>query len=450
MRTILDKLKLKNNIYLYAIVVLCFLSPALYNGFPLVFSDSGAYIFSGLEGFLPEDRPMFYGLWIWMSSLGTSLWWTIIFQSIALSFVFINTCHDFFQIKMPNTVILAMLLSAFTGVGWYCSQIMPDIWLAISFLSLLHLLFHNKLKWIFALLAICGMLFHNSHIPIIIISLLGIFLISITRNHSFNINWRWPLSTIAISILVLLISNGIIKDQWTPFRGGHVYVMGRLIDTGILSTYLNEKCGSKNFRICAYKDSLPPDSRNFLWDPESPLTKEGGWSKVKLEYNDIIRDALTTPKYLVRFIGQSVTGTLGQLFQNDVGSGLTTDWYSSSGSPPYAAIKMHYPHQLNSYLLSRQNTNLWGQGLDFSRISFINQILLLMGIILILIPGWYSPNQNLLFLIFLQLILANAFVVATFANVYDRLQGRITWILVALTLAYLTQKLQHRLQRFKV
>ena len=43
--------------------------PAFYNGFPLVYSDTGAYISSGMELIFPIDRPITYGLFMRLCSL---------------------------------------------------------------------------------------------------------------------------------------------------------------------------------------------------------------------------------------------------------------------------------------------------------------------------------------------------------------------------------------------
>ncbi|MFK8101257.1 MAG: hypothetical protein AB8G15_01985, partial [Saprospiraceae bacterium] len=47
---------------------------AFYNGYPLVYSDTGTYIQSGFELFVPVDRPLTYGLFLRYTSLGISPW----------------------------------------------------------------------------------------------------------------------------------------------------------------------------------------------------------------------------------------------------------------------------------------------------------------------------------------------------------------------------------------
>src|SRR5438105_2339930 len=51
-----------------ALGVLLIMVPALVNGFPLVFSDTGTYLRSAFEGVVPADRPYWYGGFIRLAS----------------------------------------------------------------------------------------------------------------------------------------------------------------------------------------------------------------------------------------------------------------------------------------------------------------------------------------------------------------------------------------------
>src|SRR6185436_6358632 len=66
-------------------VVLC--SHAIYNGFPLVYPDTGTYISACFEHFLPRDRPLVYAFFIRHISLATSLWIPVFVQSAIVSWL---------------------------------------------------------------------------------------------------------------------------------------------------------------------------------------------------------------------------------------------------------------------------------------------------------------------------------------------------------------------------
>ena len=121
-------------ILFYIIGTCSLLIPAFYNGYPLVYSDTGSYMFGGMDLVLPKDRPIMYGLFIHFFSLNFSLWMVICAQALIVFFVL----WQVFKLAANSPVskrffILSMaLLSWFTGLGWYTSQLMPDIFTIIS------------------------------------------------------------------------------------------------------------------------------------------------------------------------------------------------------------------------------------------------------------------------------------------------------------------------------
>ena len=76
----------------------------LYNGYPLVYSDSGTYIWSGMKDFVPFDRPAVYGFFIRHSSLNESLWYVALFQNFILSYIL----HELFKFLIPKNQLLVI------------------------------------------------------------------------------------------------------------------------------------------------------------------------------------------------------------------------------------------------------------------------------------------------------------------------------------------------------
>src|ERR1044072_6937837 len=72
-------------IILLGAIVLC--SHAIYNGFPLVYPDTGTYISACFEHFLPRDRPLVYSFFIRHVSLATSTWIPVFLQSAIISWL---------------------------------------------------------------------------------------------------------------------------------------------------------------------------------------------------------------------------------------------------------------------------------------------------------------------------------------------------------------------------
>src|SRR5690606_27250530 len=107
----------------------------LYNGYPLVYSDTGTYIYSGFDKFIPNDRPVTYGLFLKFFSFNFSAWFVIIIQNIITAYVIYEVMKIFFANRNNfNKIYLATLLFLviITGIGWYSNQLMPDFFAPIT------------------------------------------------------------------------------------------------------------------------------------------------------------------------------------------------------------------------------------------------------------------------------------------------------------------------------
>ena len=98
------------------------LIPALINGFPFVYSDTGTYIKSAFEGYIPFDRPYWYGAFIRATSGGGLTLWGVAIAQSALCAVYILRVS---KLRGPpgkakrTALITCAVLTAGTGLGWY-------------------------------------------------------------------------------------------------------------------------------------------------------------------------------------------------------------------------------------------------------------------------------------------------------------------------------------------
>jgi hypothetical protein len=86
------------------IYTLVLMAPAFYNAYPLVYSDTGTYIQSGMQWELPIDRPFVYGLFIKITSLGFSLWNVIFFQCLIVAYTLLLTTRLVCQMHTKERV----------------------------------------------------------------------------------------------------------------------------------------------------------------------------------------------------------------------------------------------------------------------------------------------------------------------------------------------------------
>lgn len=407
---------------------------AFYDNYPIVTNDTGSYIESGCSITTPPDRPIVYGLFVYLSSLGLSLWLTVFAQCLIVALLIIRFIRRTAG-SVPNQRIVAFFLFTSVGTigGWHCSQLMPDIFTAILVLSIINYLFLDDKRgyaWVYLSLMILAVLMHNSHLVTLTLLVLCLFLSHLAANTRIA-DLR---KTLTIAIVCLLswtaacTVNYIGGNGFRPSKATHIFLMGKLVENGVLKTYLDKACPVYHYNICTYKDSLPAVAWEFVWDNTSPLYRTGGWEANREEYNNILKDISTRPKYWV-FLGyKSLEGTLRELSLTGIDESYKLPWtVFDADTPPFKAIQKYIPHELNEFVTSRQNTKT----LNIPFLDKIYIVVLVLSSILVLLT-WKIKNNGLwkgVFVILTLMIVLNAFVCANMANVLTRLNSRIIWLL---------------------
>ncbi len=430
--------------YLFSTFIL--MLPAFYNGYPLVYSDSGTYISSGMEMFVPADRPVLYGLFIKYCSLQLSLWLVVMVQAFIVQFAIWHLCKLFNKdLKKSIYLSLLFILSWFTGLGWYCSLIMPDIFTAVAVSCAILLVFRKNwsvaLQIVFSAILMFSVAVHFANIYIVAILLVGIYVFSFfflkEERKARNLSFIVPTVVLVFAFGVKFAANYWVQRNVHSNDSSHVFVMGKMLDSGVLKSFLDDNCKNKKYAFCECKDSLPINSRVLLWNGGSPFYKHGGWLNTKQAYDEILLDIAGSPKHVCMFIYNSAFSTVTQMLQSNMSNVFVSDWYQSSDSPPYMAIAKHFPNELNPYLQSLQNNHLWVEKLDFTEINIVYKTFLvlcaLLLLALVMIPSLRkmldAKTKFLLLVLFISNFI-NAAIVATFANVYSRLQVRFSWLLL--------------------
>jgi hypothetical protein len=415
---------------------------ALYDNFPIITEDTGAYIYSGFSLQPPSDRPIFYGVFIRLTSLGASLWLTVFFQCFILSYTltkFIKKLHP----PVTNLQLLAFILfiALFTTGGWFASQLMPDIFVAIMILAVsIYMVFPTSSKEKVALLAISfiSVLSHNSNFIVLTVFCL---LFLLTSFFGARLRQQRPklllLTSLAVLCwLTLCTTNWLGGLGFTTSRSTHVFVMGKLVESGVLKTYLDKACPVKNYRICNHKDNLPAVAWEFHWGETSPLQKEGGWDANRSEYNTIIRDIFSRPKYYPYIIYKSLDATARQLVQFNIDGSYALPWVKyDEQSQAYNAIAQHFPHELN--LLKSSRINGKTLSIPFYDNVFAFVIVLSSILLMISLPSTQKPAFYRIALFLAIFILLNAFATAVLSSVNARFNARVIWLVPLINCIFL-------------
>jgi hypothetical protein len=170
----------------------------------------------------------------------------------------------------------------------------------------------------------------------------------------------------------------------------------------------------------------------------------GGWQVCKKEFNEIIHETFTTPKYILLHIIASINATTEQLLLFKIGDG---NGVFLQNTKLYERVSLLFPNDLNSYQNSKQNQSK----LQFT--FFLNPLYIIIIVISIfflflgIISSKIMENKKAAFTIIMIItsIILNAWDCGTFANAIDRLGCKMIWLIPLLSLLVNSNQIEKRL-----
>jgi hypothetical protein len=415
------------------------ISFAIWNGYPLVYSDTGTYIHAGFENLVPDDRPILYGIFIRHLSLKTSLWIVICIQALLTSFsLFVFISGFISERKRRNSlfVICILFLSFGTAISQKCSDLLPDFLTAMMALLICRFMVKPILGieklLVFAVLffALCA---HNSHLYILLLTISVVIFIRLFRKSVLRLvpfrKFLHLLGILISGVLVIGFINYGFSGKFFISKNSAVFMTGHLAECGLLDEFLNAKCAEKKYALCPDAGRL--NKVDFLWDERnSPLYRMGGWKNDGEQFKPLLYDFFTSKKYLGKFAVNSLGCSAKQLTMFQLDAEMENAIYGE-GSAPYAQIHWRFHSELENYMASKQNRGL----LDYSWVNFLQTILLLLSIMVIaafyLIRKIREQMQmiHISLLFILSFIFSNAVVCGTFTIAHVRFGSRVIWLL---------------------
>lgn len=419
-----------------AFCLVVFLAPALWNGFAIVFFDTGGYVERAMELTLAPGRSLFYGLFLWAASLGWySFWGPILGQSLFTLWLIHLTlrCHDLPAGPLTMAIFCAGL-GAVTGISWYTSQLMPDILAPLIVLGLWLLGFRwDTLRWPertgVALIVLLGLMSHMSCMAMAI-GLAVVVLIAKLAGRRFN----WPLTIsllpptaiVAASLILMpLLHLGLTgKATFTP--GGPIFIFGRLVQDGIAQRWLAEHCPAPGIRLCAMQDRIPHTADDFLWAGTSPFQELGAWSgEADAELGYLVRASIKA--YPGDFVRTSLQATAAQMVKVATGDGL--DEFQPAARGVFTNV---LPRTAGPFNAARQQQGRITQAL-FDTLNAVHvpaARLSVIGLLIISYWGLRTRRHDLAALAIFNFLalLGNAFICGALSNPHDRYQGRLVWL----------------------
>ena len=426
-------------VLLLSACTLLIMTPALLNGFPLVFSDTGTYLLSAFEGVVPADRPYWYGGFIRLTSFNGAWPMGVVFVQALLCALYLKAVMRALvpgADRWKTLLFFCAIAGPLTGLGWYAGQLMPDILTPIGAMAMF-LLLTGVRSWMeriahVLIITLCAWC-HSSNL--LILPIAGACVIAAVAGKSWS-KWRAPLVRWSIATVFawggLYFANGIIDGKPYLSRGSHVFLLGRLIDTGMLEPLLREECPTHHWRICQHVDSLPATGRQFLWWPESPLNEMGGWDATREEYGEVTRASFATPGRLLRHAKASITSTADQLTRWHLGYEIESHWYRDPGSPPATMIAKHLPKELAAFTGAMQQGGRGELSLRWPNIGY--RIVLSLSLLVLAAWGWKRSRPGRkeevpLVIMAISTVLIGAWVCASLSEVDARYLARVSWLL---------------------
>ena len=420
--------------FYFLITSFVLVAPALYNRYPLMYFDSGAYMEMALNFEPSFHRALGYPLLIRLTGLLVTNWPLIIIQGLVLSILIYKIIQPIVAKSKLNWIHFAsiVILSFSSAISWYAAQLMPDIWTLILVLAVAGLIINRGLSsswlWFYGILQFFALLTHLSHIPLMFLLLISIGALWLISNKQlFRISKKYWIALITPFLLAAITVPSFNSSFGYGFRfslASNAFITANLGEMGVLKMYLDENCDQLNSGLCDIKDELPLETSGYLWDSDSPVqTHPEGWAGANEEYAVIVKDFMSKPRYMKWFVFSAIKATVKQMFQIEIGSGL--QYAYGEGSSPYWPMKSHFKQELNEYLVSVQNK---GDKLPLDFFRIVNYLSLVLSILII---GWAVLQRKLstelaaLLVLFLLAYILNASITGVLANVYERLQVRL-------------------------
>ncbi len=413
-----------------ALSAIALLIPAIYNHYPLVNPDSATYLASGFKPETPFDRPITYGLLIRLFSLnGISLWLVIFMQAWIVSWLIFKIIKSFcpandFILKSLFTVCF---LAVCSSLSWLVSQVQPDVYTAIAVLCMILIMLNKEsgidrvLQYLLFFLSVAV---HMSH-PLLFI-VLSIVAIILARQFTEKKNISKLRKRAGMLIFLSALSIVFMGSAFSKSK--HVFFMGSLLEKGILKTYLDDQCAADHYKLCAYKDELPAKSDDFIWDENSPLYKTGSWKGNKEEFNHIIHNILTTPKYLKLYLSATARQAAMQAVTFDIGDGNGS---FPPGSNVNNRVREYFPIEASHFDSDRQNTQSLDHKLALPNLIFSIVVIvgLLVMIILLFSKSFNTQDIRLVAILIFLGILLNCLDCAAFSIVNGRFGCKMIWLI---------------------
>ena len=403
--------------------------PAFWNGYPIIFADTGGYLARPFEGKLEFGRSALYGIFL-AAGMKLDFWPNVIAQAALCVFVLVVALRAH-GITRPLTVTLVVVaLAMLTGLPFYAAQLVPDVFAALAMLSLYLLAFRRATiapvtRYALAAVVAFAIASHMAILALAVVMLAVFAILRIVRHPQPRPVLAWPAGALAAGIVLALLSNLAIAGQLRFTPGGTSFLFGRLIQDGIVTRYLDEHCPDPSIRLCAYRGEIANTADGWLWGNDTPFWKLGGPEGNASEERRIILQTLRL--YPLEHIRTALRATFEQFFMVRTMTSLSPydndhTMMTLSRLAPDLMPRLRAARQQREGALDLSSFNLVHLPIGFFAIALLPVIIVLGA------RRRLAREAAALALTVLLALLANAAISGIFSNPVDRYQSRLVWL----------------------
>jgi hypothetical protein len=409
--------------------------PAALNLYPLVFSDTGAFLAQTIEGKRVWDKPYVFGPALHVFHWRWSLWPPLLAQGLVLSWLLWLVQRALGMATPARHLLLCAGLAALTAAPWFAALLMPD-WLAPALVLAIFLLgfvdaglTHAERCGLLAL-ATLACAAHLSHLPLA--AALALLVLVVRRA------WRPVLACtlpLALALGLLVASNAWLHGRAAVSPFGAVFALARLVADGPAARTIEARCPDSSWHLCAWAGRLPTLADDFLWSGDGPVwaprrdgVPPGGPIGLAPEAAVILRETLWREPFGV--LRAAAGNTLRQFAMARVGDALVADHLDPTvgrrlalGFPMAEQVRFAAGLQARGLLPGAAAPFLWPHA-----------AVLLLGAAATLLGGWRAARRGEsrrlgLVLCVLVGLVANAAATGALSGPHHRYQARIAWLL---------------------
>jgi hypothetical protein len=400
--------------------------PALLNGYPILFSDTQAFLVQAGQPRTIWDKPWIYGPFLEAFHGFTTLWLPLAAQVLLVSLMLRLAERTVAPAASPGLHLLCgAVLAAGSAAPWTASLLLPDVFAPLTVLALFVVGFSEvraarRAAGVVATLAIAV---HLSHLIVAAACLAAILPLRPRRVAAASV----PL----LAALALLVASNVVsygRIAVSPF--GSVFLLARMVADGPARELVDADCPEAGWRLCAWAGRLPSDSDAFLWAPDGPVwTTPGGPMALAPEASAIVRRTLLErPAGVLR---SAVRNTALQLAMVRLGDALAPAHFAESVA---LGIRAYFPANEQARfaggLQAQDRLCAWAAPLNAP-----DAALLALGALatpLVLAVALRRRQHALAGVAALVLagVVANAAATGALSGPFDRYQARIAWLLL--------------------